>query len=706
MDKLKRSFIGKFIAVMLLIISLPAGILLAVFIGIVVQEGKFLPGEIDDAIDERVDYISSQYEVDALVYYLATIEGNKGLIEKFRNNFSEEHSNYSFQIEATAGFDSEMESLINFSCDSYIRSYSKYYYIIYSPNQFYWYYCHDGEGVCSHYGVFEYPDNLLGYGYEVDVENNDSSQIVVNDGKDKIDIYGIMNYGEPVFGYCYDEKYVSEYVIPDNAEIVSEIHMTAMVKENLTARDNYYRSKLVKYGKLTYRLMIPCFIIFCIIFFLCNVYLIAACGWVKGKDEIYLNKFNRIPYDIILGVILVEFFLVYREYDYYSNIYYIGWLIGLLGIVYPVVLCTTVTRIKTGTLLSNTIIVRSFRWVKKICGIIWHNLPFVGKYLGIIAGVSILEYFIVVYADSGGMLVVYLVTVNLVAAVWLALTLLKLKKLKEAAAEIAGGNVEYRIETGELRGDIKAHADNLNCISDGIREAVSEQMKSERMKMELITNVSHDIKTPLTSIINYVDLMSKEEINNPKVKEYLEVLERQSARLKKLIQDLIDASKASSGTMPVELANADVRVLLEQVLGEFSEKLEDRGINVMTKYLSENLEVTADGRLLWRVFENLINNVVKYALENTRMYIDVADSGKFIEITIKNISSIELNISGDELMERFVRGDESRNTEGSGLGLSIAKSLMELQGGTMEIKVDGDLFKVILSLVKNNSTEN
>lgn len=453
--------------------------------------------------------------------------------------------------------------------------------------------------------------------------------------------------------------------------------------------------------------MIPLFVISCIIFFLCNVYLIAACGRVRGENVIYVNFFNKIPYDLIVALSAYIIFIVYKEnflLDYMDLFQSVGMAVTL-GCIYSVMLCTTVVRIKAGTLLSNTIVARGFCRCKMVIRTIWANLPFVRKYIGLFVCIAIAECYVIAHIESKRFIILLLFAINIVAIICITFTIDKLKRLKEAAAEIASGNLNYRVETNGMKRDIREHADNLNSIGDGIRAAVSEQMKSERMKMELITNVSHDIKTPLTSIINFVDLMSKEDIDNPKVREYIKVLERQSARLKKLIQDLIDASKASSGAMPVELTNVNIKVLLEQVLGEFSEKLERRGINVMTKYYEEEVIVTADGRLLWRVFENLINNVEKYALENTRMYIDVEKNGDITEITIKNISMLELNITGDELMERFVRGDESRNTEGSGLGLSIAKSLMELQGGTMDIQVDGDLFKVVLLFGKNNSTK-
>ena len=233
-------------------------------------------------------------------------------------------------------------------------------------------------------------------------------------------------------------------------------------------------------------------------------------------------------------------------------------------------------------------------------------------------------------------------------------------------------------------------------MSNGIQAEVSEKMKSERFRTELITNVSHDIKTPLTSIINYVDLLQKEDIDNEKVREYLDVLDRQSSRLKKLIQDLLEASKASTGSINVELEELDAAVMLSQVAGEYKEKFEKNNLDLIIKNDVMPVMIQADGRHLWRVFDNLMNNINKYAQPGTRVYIDIIPKDSGAIITFKNVSATPLNISSDELKERFVRGDSSRNTEGSGLGLSIAESLMKLMNGTLELTVDGDLFKVTL----------
>ena len=215
----------------------------------------------------------------------------------------------------------------------------------------------------------------------------------------------------------------------------------------------------------------------------------------------------------------------------------------------------------------------------------------------------------------------------------------------------------------------REHGENINKVSDGIAVAVEDRMKSERFKTELITNVSHDIKTPLTSIINYVDLLEKEEIENETAKEYVSVLSRQSARLKKLIEDLLEASKASTGNISVNLTQLELGILLSQALGEYDEKFANSNLQIVLNKTDDLLLVMADNRHIWRVFDNILNNIAKYAQPNTRVYIDAKRNGKNAEISFRNISKDALNISGDELMERFVRGDSSRNTEGSGLGL-------------------------------------
>lgn len=299
------------------------------------------------------------------------------------------------------------------------------------------------------------------------------------------------------------------------------------------------------------------------------------------------------------------------------------------------------------------------------------------------------------FADSG--LVFLWLMEKIILYPVLIIQLLQLNKLQKGARQIANGALDYQIDTRYMFWEIKKHGEYLNDIGNGINSAVNERMKSEHFKTELITNVSHDIKTPLTSIINYVDLLQKEEIDHPRVQEYLEVLHRQSARLKKLIEDLMEASKASTGSLNVVMEKCKAGVMLVQTVGEFEEKLMNNQIELKIKRPDTEIFIQADNRHLWRVFDNLMNNICKYAQPLTRAYVNLEQQGQQAVITFRNISKYQLNISSEELMERFVRGDSSRNTEGSGLGISIAKSLTELMDGTFEMIVDGDLFKVVLS---------
>ena len=264
---------------------------------------------------------------------------------------------------------------------------------------------------------------------------------------------------------------------------------------------------------------------------------------------------------------------------------------------------------------------------------------------------------------------------------------------------ISEGEIHYKIPLDKVIGKRKVMAEYINNIGDGLDAAVEKAMRSERMKTDLITNVSHDIKTPLTSIINYVDLLKRENFTDPKIQGYLNILDEKSQRLKILTEDVVEASKASSGNINLELTDLDFVELLQQVLGEFQEKFQEKNLTMLVHFEEESSIIRADGQRMWRVLSNIFSNVVKYAMEGTRVYAEVQNKEKKVIFTLKNISAQPLNFSADELTERFIRGDVSRNTEGSGLGLSIAKSLTELQGGEFKLFVDGDLFKVMITFV-------
>ena len=266
----------------------------------------------------------------------------------------------------------------------------------------------------------------------------------------------------------------------------------------------------------------------------------------------------------------------------------------------------------------------------------------------------------------------------------------------EGLKKITDGDLQYKIPLDQLTGEQRTIAEYINRIGDGLDAAVENSVKNERMKTELITNVSHDIKTPLTSIINYIDLLKREHPTDPKICGYLDILEEKAQRLKNLTEDVVEASKASTGNISLEMADLNFVELVHQVIGEFEEKFREKNLTLMVHFEDEEAIICADGRRLWRVLENVFGNVAKYAMENTRVYAEMKVEKPAVTFSLKNISAQPLNISADELTERFIRGDVSRNTEGSGLGLSIAKSLTELQGGEFRLYLDGDLFKVTI----------
>lgn len=375
-----------------------------------------------------------------------------------------------------------------------------------------------------------------------------------------------------------------------------------------------------------------------------------------------------------------------------------------------------IARIKNRSLLKTLIIVR-------ICKVIFINaknialkIPFKLKAVilySILTFVEIVGLICLMSIGSEGLCVLVYIILKVIIILGMLLMIYNLYVLAEGGEKLAEGDYSYKVDTKYMIGDFKKHGENLNNINVGMQNAVEERIKSERMKAELITNVSHDIKTPVTSIVNYVDLLEKENIEREPEKSYIEVLKRQSLRLKKLVEDLVEASKASTGNITMELAPVDANMLIEQASAEYIDKLSTKNITVIKKLSADKASIMADGKYLWRVFDNLLNNAFKYAMPATRMYIttyitdenggiinDIATSMKKparVVIEFKNISKDELNISSNEIMERFVRGDSSRNTEGSGLGLSIAKNLCQLQNAAFDIIIDGDLFKACIT---------
>lgn len=438
------------------------------------------------------------------------------------------------------------------------------------------------------------------------------------------------------------------------------------------------------------------------------IYLIYSLGYVKNKEEIYLSWLDKIPLEILFfGYFLLFFVEVALSVACLSvisvDVNLCVMLIMLVG--YFSVLSalygagTLLKRIKAHTFFKNSITYRILKWLvqkyKNVKNMISSNKNLGGKIALYFIGIVTISILIgLIFREFG-------ILLDIVFWIWCYYKIMKevdkFKQIHDATEKIYKGDTNIKLDESLYTGVLKELAIYINDIAGGFSNAIKESLKSERLKTELITNVSHDIKTPLTSIINYVDLLKQENIQNEKAKEYIEVLDNKSQRLKKLIEDLVEASKASSGNIKINKEVLNVKELLNQVTGEFEDKFNSRGLNIISKLPEETVYIKADSRYLYRVLENTYSNVAKYAEENTRVYIDcILEEENTVAIYVKNISKDELNISAEELMQRFVRGDKSRNTEGSGLGLSIAKSLTELQDGTFNIYLDGDLFKVAI----------
>ena len=599
------------------------------------------------------------------------------------------------------------------------------------------------------------------YGYEIDpVEDTDRMPIYVQDGEYKIYyqtnhtkkkfIYLLVNE-EAKIAYTNiqqtsktntieklkqeiisNNKYwsISNNQIQTNIERLSEENIVrnedlqkisefSMNKQYYTAFDETVQNidsssditlnrALYNQTKSLYKYSYSTLIISIIIGSIELIYLIYSLGYVKNKEEIYLSWLDKIPLEILFFGYCLLFFveaalLVMCLSVISVDVNLCVMLIMLVG--YFSVLSalygagTLLKRIKAHTFFKNSITYRILKWLiqkyKNVKNIISSNKNLGGKIALYFIGIVTVSILIGLIFKEFGILL------DIVFWIWCYYKIMKevdkFKQIHDATEKIYKGDTNIKLDESLYTGVLKELAIYINDIAGGFSNAIKESLKSERLKTELITNVSHDIKTPLTSIINYVDLLKQENIQNEKAKEYIEVLDNKSQRLKKLIEDLVEASKASSGNIKINKEVLNVKELLNQVTGEFEDKFNSRGLNIISKLPEKTVYIKADSRYLYRVLENTYSNVAKYAEENTRVYIDcILEEENTVAIYVKNISKDELNISADELMQRFVRGDKSRNTEGSGLGLSIAKSLTELQDGTFNIYLDGDLFKVAI----------
>ena len=442
------------------------------------------------------------------------------------------------------------------------------------------------------------------------------------------------------------------------------------------------------------------------------VFLARAAGRRAGREETVAGWQEKIPFDLYAAVVLGGSAMLVAAAASGTEDTFQGFEPIMIAVVlaccaaaYALFLAfwmTLCARVKLGRWWENTVCCWLLRLCRRILRWCWRVLCRAwGALAGFVRGIPLVwrtavgccVIGVLLFALEGNHadgLLLMLIALLSVAACLLSMQLRRLQKGGEA---LAAGDLTSQVDTSHMYFDLKRHGENLNAISRGMSIAVEQKLKSERLKTELITNVSHDIKTPLTSIVNYVDLLQREHTPEQE-REYLAVLDRQAHKLKKLTVDLVEMSKASTGNIPCHIARRSVRELIDQTVGEYAEKLSAARLEPVVTLPDEELYCLCDGALMWRVLDNLLSNACKYACAGTRLYVAARREGETVAFSFKNISRDALNIDPDELMERFVRGDSSRTTEGSGLGLNIAKSLVELQKGTFSIAIDGDLFKV------------
>ena len=437
---------------------------------------------------------------------------------------------------------------------------------------------------------------------------------------------------------------------------------------------------------------------------------------VLDRNSFYLKFYKTIPLEIyiIVGILLLcsligiikTGYSVYYYYNVLDHLVYTFICIFGLFTIYYILRKEIKSFDKPIEILKTSLIVRVLILGKKIfkdTNKVTKSVPLAKRIIILAAlsvGVGTIGWFIGFLFGSTLLLFLFgpilSLTIVILYVYYLIKKLAYLSYIMEGTERIKGGDIHYKLD---IIGDdnFSNLAENINNIGEGLDKAIYNQLKSERLKSELITNVSHDLKTPLTSIINYIELIKKEEDIKPEhIKDYVNVLDSKSKRLKVLIEDLFEASKASSGNLELNMEKIDITQLLRQAIGEMEEKLSKANLDLKLRVPEEKTYIMADGKKLYRVLENLLSNISKYSLNNTRVYIDIIEEDDKVKLTMKNISSYELNFDPEEIMERFKRADESRNTEGSGLGLAIARDLVNAQGGRFEIDIDGDLFKSVV----------
>ena len=529
---------------------------------------------------------------------------------------------------------------------------------------------------------------LDGFGCHLTVASDDTGEVYLEN-------FALTYTGKPL----YTVQSTRLYTLSDGSIYALTYTVDLLQVKTAPTYSSLLLSWLTEHAGLTVALTVLAALLS--LFFFC--FSMASAGHWAGHEGIHLTWLDKIPADVWLLVLLCTFFIGWEAFYYeWGRVFFCAALVPLVLLF----LCAFAAQCKAGTVLRGALIGRIARFLWRIVRSLFLGLWRIAKSLPLIwktalAGlILVFIEFVLFIQDYYGTLAAPFLALKLAELLAVLYIALNLRALQKGGEKLARGDFSSPIDTKYLIGDFKRYGQELNDVQSGLEQAVQEHMKAEHLKTELITNVSHDIKTPLTSIVNYVDLLKKEDIPSPEAREYIAVLDRQSHRLKKLTEDLVEASKASSGALNVDLQPTDVNVLFSQIQGEYQERLAACQLTLVTQPPAPGTMIRADSRLLSRVMDNLVSNICKYALPNTRVYVVStlfsSQSTPFrnaVNISFKNVSRDELNISPDELMERFVRGDASRHTEGSGLGLSIARSLVQLQGGTFGLAIDADLFR-------------
>ena len=459
-----------------------------------------------------------------------------------------------------------------------------------------------------------------------------------------------------------------------------------------------------------------------LIFLASVVWLVVIAGRTERDGELHLYKFDRCKTEIGAAAVIFAWFvpslltvlfmgaagiISQKTFAVRNGILSYEIFFGMIGFgglavytcnMFLAGILSLARRIKAGIAWKNSFLYSVVEFVKLLIRNARHIAKIIVLYLAY-AAVHWVAYLASGWPSAFWSFVIFIVqTAGFVILVNWAVGR---QKIKEGIEKISEGELDYKIDLEDIHGEQRKIAEQVNSIGSGLDAAVEKNMKSERLKTDLITNVSHDIKTPLTSIINYVNLLKQEKFDDPKIQRYIEVLEEKSQRLKTLTEDVVEASKVSSGNISLEFMNINMIELIQQTSGEFEEKFQTRNLTQIMNFPEEDAIVRVDGRRMWRVLANIYNNAAKYAMEGTRIYADLQTLDGKVIFSLKNISEQPLNISSaDELTERFIRGDLSRSTEGSGLGLSIAKTLTTMMGGTFDLYLDGDLFKVVIIFSK------